>query len=84
MMKCVHIIDQHLGICQIADAAWCIILARLLGRGEPPPSDDHLKIPLGNRPNDQRLKDSVNADAFSKLSERIILDDAARVGQREL
>src|SRR5665213_70504 len=71
---------KHLGICQVADAARCIIFASFLRSGETPPSDDNLKIPLGDRADNQRLKNSVNADAFGKLSERIIFDDATRIG----
>jgi len=40
---------QNLGICEITDAAWRILLASLLGSGETPPSDDNLEIPLGDR-----------------------------------
>src|SRR5665213_1992953 len=71
---------QNLSICQVADAAWCIILASFLGSGETPPSDDNLEIPLGDRTDNQRLQNAVNTDAFGKLSERIIFDDATRVG----
>jgi hypothetical protein len=67
-------------MCQVADAAWRIILASFLGSGETPPSDDNLEIPLGDRTDNQRLQNAVNTDALGKLSKRIIFDDATRVG----
>jgi hypothetical protein len=40
---------QHLSICQVANAAWRIILASFLGSGETPPSDNNLEVPLCDR-----------------------------------